>query len=81
MPYTVEKIGGTSMSAFDAVLENIFLRPEQPYGRVFVVSAYSGLPMRYWNANAQAHRGFTKKLPSMMRVGVTPFMHLSSGCY
>ncbi|ENM5827564.1 aspartate kinase [Vibrio metoecus] len=43
MPYTVEKIGGTSMSAFDAVLENIFLRPEQPYGRVFVVSAYSGI--------------------------------------
>jgi aspartate kinase len=43
MPYTVEKIGGTSMTAFDAVLENIFLRPENPYQRVFVVSAYSGI--------------------------------------
>jgi aspartate kinase len=43
MPYTVEKIGGTSMTAFDAVLENIFLRPKNPYNRVFVVSAYSGI--------------------------------------
>ncbi|EKO3577788.1 aspartate kinase [Vibrio metschnikovii] len=43
MSYTVEKIGGTSMSAFDAVLDNIFLKPTNPYGRVFVVSAYSGM--------------------------------------
>lgn len=43
MTYTVEKIGGTSMSAFDAVLDNIFLRPECPYNRVFVVSAYAGI--------------------------------------
>lgn len=43
MSYTVEKIGGTSMSAFDAVLENIFLRPKFVYNRVFVVSAYSGI--------------------------------------
>ncbi|WP_325895325.1 aspartate kinase [Grimontia sp. NTOU-MAR1] len=43
MTYTVEKIGGTSMSAFDAVLDNIFLRPKNPYNRVFVVSAYGGI--------------------------------------
>ncbi len=43
MTYTVEKIGGTSMSAFDAVLDNIILRPKQPYNRVFVVSAYGGM--------------------------------------
>ncbi|MDX1301298.1 aspartate kinase [Photobacterium sp.] len=43
MSYTVEKIGGTSMSAFDAVLDNIMLRPASPYNRVFVVSAYSGI--------------------------------------
>ncbi|WP_394209324.1 aspartate kinase [Enterovibrio calviensis] len=43
MTYTVEKIGGTSMSAFDAVLDNIFLRPASPYNRVFVVSAYGGI--------------------------------------
>ncbi|OLQ86363.1 aspartate kinase [Vibrio panuliri] len=43
MNYTVEKIGGTSMSTFDAVLDNIILRPSQPYNRVFVVSAYGGM--------------------------------------
>lgn len=41
MSYTVEKIGGTSMSAFDAVLDNILLRSHRPYDRVFVVSAYA----------------------------------------
>jgi aspartate kinase len=52
--HTVEKIGGTSMSAFDAVRKNIILRPtngETPnennintiYQRVFVVSAYGGI--------------------------------------
>lgn len=43
MSYTVEKIGGTSMSAFDAVLDNIILRPTSPYNRVFVVSAFGGI--------------------------------------
>ncbi|WP_162048054.1 aspartate kinase [Vibrio taketomensis] len=43
MTYTVEKIGGTSMSAFDAVLDNIICRPKNPYNRVFVVSAYGGM--------------------------------------
>ncbi|MGF1689271.1 aspartate kinase [Photobacterium japonica] len=45
MTYTVEKIGGTSMTAFDAVLDNIMLRPapEDRYNRVFVVSAYGGM--------------------------------------
>lgn len=42
---TVEKIGGTSMSQFGDVLENIILRSRtaktNPYKRVFVVSAYS----------------------------------------
>ncbi|NVD06394.1 aspartate kinase [Vibrio sp. JPW-9-11-11] len=45
MTYTVEKIGGTSMTAFDAVLDNIILRPAENdrYNRVFVVSAYGGM--------------------------------------
>lgn len=43
MTITVEKIGGTSMSAFDAVIDNIILKPESPYNRVFVVSAYGGI--------------------------------------
>jgi aspartate kinase len=41
---SVEKIGGTSMSAFHDVLENIMLRePNRVYGRVYVVSAYAGV--------------------------------------
>ena len=39
---TVEKIGGTSMSKFEDVLNNIILR-ENPYNRAFVVSAYAGV--------------------------------------
>lgn len=43
MTFTVEKIGGTSMTAFDAVLDNILLRPQNPYNSIFVVSAYGGM--------------------------------------
>ncbi|CAE6906183.1 Amino acid kinase family [Vibrio sp. B1FIG11] len=43
MTFTVEKIGGTSMTAFDAVIDNILLRPQNPYNRIFVVSAYGGM--------------------------------------
>ena len=44
--HTVEKIGGTSMSRFDEVLDTIFLggrRNADLYNRIFVVSAYSGV--------------------------------------
>ncbi|MCD8521783.1 MAG: aspartate kinase [Saccharospirillaceae bacterium] len=48
--HTVEKIGGTSMSQYQDVLHNIWLRPyrhrtlgETLYQRVFVVSAYAGI--------------------------------------
>jgi len=43
---TVEKIGGTSMSQFGDVLENIVFDSkdkEVRYGRIFVVSAYGGV--------------------------------------
>jgi aspartate kinase len=44
--HTVEKIGGTSMVNYEAVRDNIVLRHEgraDPYQRLFVVSAYSGV--------------------------------------
>ncbi len=44
--HTVEKIGGTSMSRFGEILENVILggrRPDEIYNRVFVVSAYGGI--------------------------------------
>lgn len=43
---TVEKIGGTSMSKFKDVLENIIIgnrKPEELYNRIFVVSAYNNV--------------------------------------
>src|ERR1700742_158524 len=43
---TVEKIGGTSMTALQDVLNNIILfnrKDEQLYNRIFVVSAFSGV--------------------------------------
>ncbi|WP_120997368.1 aspartate kinase [Stutzerimonas urumqiensis] len=44
--HTVEKIGGTSMSRFQEVLDNLLIGERQGpelYQRVFVVSAYSGM--------------------------------------
>ncbi len=43
---TVEKIGGSSMSEFQSVLDNIIGQPDSErfsYNRVFVVSAYAGV--------------------------------------
>jgi len=41
---SVEKIGGTSMSSFDQVLQNIILfDSNQIYNRIYVVSAYAGV--------------------------------------
>jgi len=43
---TVEKIGGTSMTALSDVIKNIILferSGKQLYNRIFVVSAFSGV--------------------------------------
>ena len=43
-PLRVEKIGGTSMSRFGELIDNIILRdPEDVYNRIYVVSAYDGV--------------------------------------
>lgn len=44
--HTVEKIGGTSMSRFTELMDNILIgnrTPDQLYNRIFVVSAYGGI--------------------------------------
>ncbi|MDD2403566.1 MAG: aspartate kinase [Victivallaceae bacterium] len=44
--HTVEKIGGTSMSRFGELVDNIIIGKRQPseyYNRIFVVSAYGGI--------------------------------------
>lgn len=46
MRHTVEKIGGTSMSDYPSVRNNIFQRGSTPYQRIFVVSAYGGITNR-----------------------------------
>lgn len=46
MSHTVEKIGGTSMSQYEAVRDNVIKRngsSEETYNRMFVVSAYGGI--------------------------------------
>lgn len=43
-PLRVEKIGGTSMSRFPEIIDNVILRhPSDVYGRIYVVSAYGGI--------------------------------------
>jgi aspartate kinase len=40
----VEKIGGTSMSRFPQIIDNVILRnPDDIYGRIYIVSAYGGV--------------------------------------
>ncbi len=40
----IEKIGGTSMSRFPEIIDNVILRsPDDVYGRIYVVSAYGGI--------------------------------------
>ncbi|WDE98760.1 aspartate kinase [Lentisphaera profundi] len=44
--HTVEKIGGTSMSRFGEIVDNVILgnrKEDEIYNRVFVVSAYGGI--------------------------------------
>jgi aspartate kinase len=40
----IEKIGGTSMSRFPEIVDNVILRNQEDiYGRIYVVSAYAGV--------------------------------------
>ena len=50
--HTIEKIGGTSMTKFIDVMNNVIIgnRSEgELYNRVFVVSAYGGITMMFWS--------------------------------
>ncbi len=58
MSHTVEKIGGTSMSNYQAVRDNILCRNrEHPYGGIFVVSAYAGITNRLLEHKKSGHPG------------------------
>ncbi|WP_286234150.1 aspartate kinase [Thalassotalea sediminis] len=57
--HTVEKIGGTSMSDYSSVRDNIFLNPNlsTPYNRIFVVSAYAGVTNKLLEHKKSAQPG------------------------
>jgi len=56
--HTVEKIGGTSMSNYPAVRDNIICRDRQrPDGSIFVVSAYGGITNRLLEHKKSGHPG------------------------
>ncbi len=58
----VEKIGGTSMSRFAEIVENIILRkPDDIYNRIFVVSAYSGVTNELLEHKKTGQPGIYKK--------------------
>jgi aspartate kinase len=55
---SVEKIGGTSMSAFGDVLRHIMLHDKaRIYGRIYVVSAYSGVTNQLLEHKKTGERG------------------------
>lgn len=55
---SVEKIGGTSMSAFGDVLRHIMLHdPSRIHGRIYVVSAYSGVTNQLLEHKKTGERG------------------------
>ncbi len=75
--HTVEKIGGTSMTRFGELLDNIFIgnrKGDELYNRIFVVSAYGGVtnmlledkktgePGIYGSFAAGDNRGWQEKL-------------------
>ena len=55
---SVEKIGGTSMTAFGDVLRHIVLHdPQRINGRIYVVSAYSGVTNQLLDHKKTGERG------------------------
>lgn len=67
--HTIEKIGGTSMSDYASVRDNIIFRPTQyshKYQRVFVVSAYGGITDRLLEHKKSGKPGIYKLFASSM---------------
>lgn len=61
-PLRVEKIGGTSMSRFAEIVDNIVLRdPDDVYNRVYVVSAYAGVTNALLEHKKSGHPGIYQR--------------------
>jgi aspartate kinase len=65
--HTIEKIGGTSMSDYVSIRDNIIFNTESEevgYNRVFVVSAYGGITDRLLDHKKSGHPGIYKLFAS-----------------
>lgn len=70
--HTVEKIGGTSMSDYEAVRDNIILgkrRKSDLYQRIFVVSAYGGVTNELLEHKKTGEPGFMPCSPTPTPTG------------
>ena len=66
--HTIEKIGGTSMSHYAAIRDNIIFKPvnyPHYYQRVFVVSAYGGITNKLLEHKKRGNPVFTHYLPAV----------------
>ncbi|EAR07295.1 aspartate kinase [Reinekea blandensis] len=67
--HTIEKIGGTSMSDYESVRDNIIHKQAHdgnPYNRVFVVSAYGGITNKLLDHKKSGQPGVFKLFASSM---------------
>lgn len=67
--HTIEKIGGTSMSDYESVRDNIVIKQAEegnPYNRVFVVSAYGGITNKLLDHKKSGQPGVFKLFASSM---------------
>lgn len=70
--HTVEKIGGTSMSNYEAVRDNIIIAKRKKsdlYQRIFVVSAYGGVTNELLEHKKTGEPGVYALLPMLNRTG------------
>jgi len=68
--HTIEKIGGTSMSDYESVRDNIVFKPalaDNLYQRVFVVSAYGGITDKLLESKKNGQPGVYKLFASSMQ--------------
>ena len=80
--HTVEKIGGTSMTRFGELMENILIgsrRGAELYNRIFVVSAYGGITNLLLENKKTAEPGIY--LPGRFGVRIEDMLALTNdGC-
>ena len=75
--HTVEKIGGTSMSDYASVRDNIILgqrNKNELYNRIFVVSAYGGITNRLLEHKKSGQAGVYSLFASSIKINTLYFL-------